>query len=398
MSGIGGRMQIGVLVISFLIPVAFNTAMKIAIPLKVVSVGIPKGLAILPILVNNVFQIFTRPIAGWLAEKTDHRIIFGSATLLYGAGFMLYLSSKSPIDVYISSIVLGLGIASFWSTFLAYSSYMDRKSASQGLAKTLSISYVGAFVGTVLSGFIYEYYGFYGTFIFSAIISASSLPLVFLLPKAETYEIELEEALRITVRNIRDLFLNTNAISLVPIVNTYAPIILIDAGIPPSIAGLILTTLPIFSAIMQILGGYLYRPTIKYRRAINILANFSMVLFALSASFSMLLLTILFFATYSLASSLLFTPQLTKSIEEGGKARAVGSGGFGSGMNVTRVLGSIIATAGGYLAEEGIIGIQPAGSAIVFTSTTFILVSLLSIFRSPKHNYFVEEKQISNVI
>ena len=372
------RMQIGVLAVSFLIPVAFNVAMKIAIPLKIVSVGIPKGLAILPILVNNVFQVFTRPIAGWLAEKTDHRVVFGSATLLYGAGFMLYLSSRTPFDVYISSIVLGLGIASFWSAFLAYSSYIDEKSASQGLAKALSISFVGAFVGTILSGFVFEYYGFHGTFVFATIVVVSAIFFILLLPKMETHEIDLGKALRITSGNIRDLFLNANAVSLVPIVNTYAPILLIDAGVSPSIAGIILTAFPIFSAITQILGGYLYRPIIRYRLIINILANFSMILFALSANLAVLPLTILFFVMYSFASSLLFTPQLTKSIEEGGEARAVGSGGFGSGMNATRVLGSVIATMGGYIAEEGLISIQPAVSAIVFTSVAFIFISILS--------------------
>lgn len=348
--------------IAFFIPVAFNST-KIATPLKIVDVGIGAGIVILPITIGNIFQIFLRPTFGSYSERLGHKRIFSFAPVLYGLAFILYYFSKTPIEVILASIVLSIGISAFWSPFLAYSSFLDENKA-RGVADVLTASYFGAFVGTALSGYLFEALGF-KVFFFGAVI-------MFMVPIIAQYtsltgslrKLELNDIVRRTYISLKDTVLNANAIALVPVVNAYGPILMLEAGLTPTEAGLLLTIFPIMSAITQQLGGKLYGKLVGLRWIINLFALALLASFAFVALLRIKILTIASFLGYSTSSSLIFTPQLTKSIESSGKYRGVGSGGFGAGMNVSRVMASTVAMGGGYLAEQGAVDLYPPIAAI----------------------------------
>lgn len=369
--------------IGLLVPIAFNLT-KIAIPMKIISVGISKGVVILPLLVGNIFQVVTRPIFGVFAEKYGHKKIFGSAPILYAISFMIFANSKGPLDVYIASIILSLGIAAFWSAFLAYSSYL-KYGAAKSIAHVLAFSFVGAFIGTAYSGYVFDAFGYDVVFMISALICilAVTTSLFTHSPKGNK-ELSLGDVYAVAISNIKDTILNANTLSLIPIVNTYAPILLIDAGLSPTITGLVLVALPLMSAIMQYFGGKAYNKIVSLRPLINILSLLILISFAYLSVIRAIYLAVLSFVLYSIFASTMFTPQITRSIDTSEDMRAVGTGGFGSGMTLARVIASSVAVVGGNIAETGTINLNPPFFALTLTTISFVGISLFGILKNRK--------------
>jgi len=358
------------------IPFGYNLT-KIAMPLKFVSVGIEKGILILPILVGDALQLLVRPISGVLADKYGHKRFLFVSPLLYALAFIIMLKAESAWGIYVAMIVLGIAVASFWSVFLAYSSYIDL-SISKSVGYILMISFIGALIGTVLSGYIYEYYGSSTVFLISAIsciiVAIASIGLKPI--KTGDFKANLDIVMRIAVKNVKDILENSNTISLRSVINTYAPILLIDAGLRPTIVGVIMVILPAMYAIMQYVGGVLYSKIVLYRAYINMIALALLILFVVFCINAMIYLAIIVFFMYGIMSSLLFTPQLSKSIDTDSNMRATATGSFGVGMILGRILASAISATCGYIAETSIALYSSPHMALMGVGVCFLIITV----------------------
>ena len=373
-----GRKDIVVVsILSMLIPITYNLT-KIALPLKLVDVGFSKGIIILPIMIGNFFQVFFRPLFGFMAEKYGHRKFIILAPTLYSLAFIIIAFSRSTYEISLGIILLGLAISMFWSSFLAYSSYIHPRDISISLGHVLAISYIGAMVGTIFSGYTFEYYGSKYVFYVSSVLGLlATMVAFFLTPVVGGGEVELKKVLEVINVNMTDIILNVNIISMLSIVNTYAPIILIESGISPTLTGILMLSLPLMSAVMQYLGGILYVKIIRYKTVINISALIMLIIFAFVPYIQNIFVSIAAFILYSILSSLLFTPQLSKSVDTSEEMRAVGTGGFGAGMALSRTVASTLSLIGGYVADIGLVGVSSPSLAIVVPSLSFIVISII---------------------
>jgi len=200
----------------------------------------------------------------------------------------------------------------------------------------------------------------------------------FLTSVAGKGRIELKRAMRIINVNMTDIILNVNIISMLPIVNTYAPIILIDSGLSPTTTGILMLFLPFMSAIMQYLGGILYEKIIKYKFVINVSALIMLIIFASVSYIRNIFISIAAFISYSILSSFLFTPQLSKSVNTSEEMRAIGTGGFGAGMVLSRTIASTLSLIGGYVGDIEMVSISAPSLAITVPALSFIAISMIS--------------------
>jgi len=365
-------------IVSVLVPFSYNLT-KVSLPVKMASVGLGKGVIILPMLIGNCFQVVIRPISGIYAEKYGHKKFFCTAPLLYSLSFILISMSRNVVDIIFSTIILSMGIAMFWSAFLAFSSYIHPERIALSIGHILAFSYIGALMGTALSGYLYEHYGMFFVFLAASIICIlATFVSIFITSAQGKKYFEQSSAIAIIRRNMKDILTNSNIIAMIPIVNMYAPILLLESGVSPTYVGLLLTSLPLMSAIMQYVGGFLYSHVVNHRHVINMMSLIFLSLFAYASAEKLIIIGSLCFIIYSLLSSFLFAPQLSTAVDKSENMRAVGASGFGAGIAMGRVIAASLSVIGGYVADTHIINVSSPMFAMVLSSTTFGIITVAS--------------------
>jgi len=74
-----------------------------------------------------------------MAEKYGHKKFIILAPTLYSLAFIIIAYSNTTYDICLGIIILGLAISMFWSSFLAYSSYIHPRYVSISLGHVLAI-------------------------------------------------------------------------------------------------------------------------------------------------------------------------------------------------------------------------------------------------------------------
>ena len=134
-----------------------------------------------------------------------------------------------------------------------------------------------------------------------------------------------------------------------------------------------MVVLPAMYAIMQYIGGALYSKIVPYRALINMVALLLLMLFALFCINTMIYSAVFVFIVYGITSSLLFTPQLSRSMDTNLELRATAAGGFGAGMTLGRILASTISMVCGFMADRGVIQYPSPSVALMGVSIGFIV-------------------------
>ncbi|MGQ4892399.1 MAG: MFS transporter [Candidatus Njordarchaeia archaeon] len=96
--------------ISFVAPLAFNITI-IALPLKVLAVGLTRGTVALVILVSNILQIFGRPFGGYIGDRFGNKKPVIVATFLYAAAYYLFFTSRTILEIMFASAIQGLAVS-----------------------------------------------------------------------------------------------------------------------------------------------------------------------------------------------------------------------------------------------------------------------------------------------
>lgn len=362
---------------SFLIPVSFNIVV-IAIPLKAISVGLAEGLVASIILVSNIVQLLGRPLFGYLSDRFGAKKFIVLAPLIYSSSYYLFYISRNVLEIFISAMLLGLGVSSQWAALFGYVSKKNQLKISEATGSILSVSFTGAVLGLALSGYLVEFYGLDYPFFFSSIIAFMCLFIILPIESVKgSRGVSFTGSMKVAVSGIWNTLATTNSISLFPIIRTYGVLLLISAGLKESLIGLILTIYRLINASLQKVSAKITPRIIKKLYILNLLALSNYFLFAVLVLWNQIYLSIIFFIVGTIINSLLPTSQLVKSMSIDVRYAGSGVAGFGTGLSVGRIVATGIGSIAGGLEEQDGLGYPPSFLAFISPVLFFATLNIL---------------------
>jgi len=352
----------------------------IAIPLKAISVGLTKGLVASIILVSNIVQLFGRPLFGYLSDRYGAKKFIVLAPLVYSSSYYLFFISKNILEIFISSMLLGLGVSSQWAALFGYVSKRNKLKISDATGSILSISFFGAVIGLTFSGYLVEFYGLNFPFFISSLVSLSCLFIILPINSVSGSEsASFMRSMKVAVSGIWNTLVTTNSIALFPIIRTYGVLLLLYAGLKESLIGLILTLYRLISALLQKVSAKITPHIVKKLYALNLMSLLNFLLFAILVFWNQLYLSLIFFAIGTVITSLLPTSQLVKSISIDTRYTGSGAAGFGTGLSVGRIVATGIGSIAGGFEEHNGLGYPPV--LLAFISPIIFFASLNILYK-----------------
>ncbi|MGQ4892400.1 MAG: hypothetical protein ACP6IP_07930 [Candidatus Njordarchaeia archaeon] len=227
-----------------------------------------------------------------------------------------------------------------------------------------------------------EFYGFDFAFLLSTVLMISLFLLSFALRDVGGgLKPSLDTVIRITFKNINEVFTSVNSVSVYPIIRTYGTLLMLEAGLSEGIIGIILTIHRIMGVVMQYLGAKFHRWIMEKKEIINFSALGFVILFAYFTNIGEIILGISSLIASAILSNLLPTGQLTKSTTENGEYTTTGAGGFGTGLSLVRLFYTSTASGAGYLSETYTPMLDSAFVATFASVSFFMAITSLKIVK-----------------
>jgi len=344
--------QIIIYLISLIGPIAFNFTI-IALPLKAINVGLTRGTVSLVIFVSNMFQVIGRPISGYVGDRVGSKKPLFLANALYVISYSLFYIAKNLFIFLLASAIQGLAASFMWNSIFSHVVRAKWSEPSVAISSVLSIAFFGGVVGLSLSGFLVEIIGVDKVFLASSILIIINLVSIITIKNVGGGEKpSLKTVFTITMRNVKETYLNVNSIAIFPLIRTYGTLLLLDAGLSEGFIGILFTIYRILSVIMQYPAAKMYNFLVEKRTLVNIASLTLFITFTYLVARKEILLGVAMFVIASMLNNLLPSSQLTKATTDNMKYSSLGAGGFGAGLSIVRLTNTGIATIAGSITEQ----------------------------------------------